>query len=185
MSNCLYCWNENNSCYKDFCSLICANKQKTKTNIDEYNKDPNICLWCWWWIIHIKWKLSETKRKKFCWISCSATFYNKPRKKIKVDYRIALREKIKEKWKNIIENWLFEPNMSQKEVKKYYIEKRWDRCEECWVEDWNNKPITIELHHIDWDCTNQSDENIILLCPNCHSQTDTYKSKNKNSKRRR
>jgi hypothetical protein len=52
-------------------------------------------------------------------------------------------------------------------------------CEECGTNIWNNKPITLQLHHKDGDNTNNKLDNLKILCPNCHTQTDTYGSKNK------
>jgi hypothetical protein len=46
---------------------------------------------------------------------------------------------------------------------------------------YNNKPLTLEIDHIDGKCFNNTLENMRFLCPNCHSQTDTYKAKNKSS----
>lgn len=43
--------------------------------------------------------------------------------------------------------------------------------------------IPLEVHHIDGDCTNSFEENLQLLCPNCHSLTDNFGSLNKESKR--
>ena len=60
-----------------------------------------------------------------------------------------------------------------------------DRCAICKLESWNNKKINLELDHIDGDRTNHIRNNLRLLCPNCHSQTDTYRSKNTHSKSKR
>ena len=37
-----------------------------------------------------------------------------------------------------------------------------------------NSPL--EVHHIDGDYTNNDEDNLELLCPNCHSLTNTYKN---------
>lgn len=50
-------------------------------------------------------------------------------------------------------------------------------CEECDISEYNNKPISLELDHIDGVSSNHNLKNLRLLCPNCHSQTDTYRSK--------
>ena len=50
-------------------------------------------------------------------------------------------------------------------------------CEECHITEWNGKPITIELDHIDGNRNNHSLENLKMLCPNCHSQTPTFRGK--------
>jgi Zn finger protein HypA/HybF involved in hydrogenase expression len=52
-------------------------------------------------------------------------------------------------------------------------------CEKCGLTEWNGKPIMLELHHIDGNRQNHLLKNLRLLCPNCHSQTDTYRAKNK------
>ncbi len=53
------------------------------------------------------------------------------------------------------------------------------RCERCGSTEWLGEPIPLELHHRDGDRTNNSLENIELLCPNCHAQTDNYRGSKK------
>lgn len=52
-------------------------------------------------------------------------------------------------------------------------------CEICKISKWLDNPIAFELHHIDGNRHNHSLDNLKLLCPNCHSQTDTFRAKNK------
>ena len=52
-------------------------------------------------------------------------------------------------------------------------------CAICDLSTWNNKQINLELDHIDGNRVNHEFNNLRLLCPNCHSQTDTYRSKNR------
>lgn len=52
-----------------------------------------------------------------------------------------------------------------------------NKCEICGITEWNGKPITCQLHHIDGNRQNNKLNNLIMLCPNCHSQTDNYCSK--------
>lgn len=61
------------------------------------------------------------------------------------------------------------------------IELRGLKCENCGLTTWLKQPIHLELHHIDGDKSNNTLENLLLLCPNCHSYTDNYGSKNKKS----
>lgn len=51
------------------------------------------------------------------------------------------------------------------------------KCEICGITEWQGKPISLQLHHKDGDNTNQELENLQILCPNCHSQTDNYAGK--------
>jgi len=53
-----------------------------------------------------------------------------------------------------------------------------DECEICGISQWNNKPICLELDHISGDKSDNSLENLRILCPNCHSQTSTFRGKN-------
>jgi 5-methylcytosine-specific restriction endonuclease McrA len=57
-----------------------------------------------------------------------------------------------------------------------------NQCAMCGINDWNGKSINLELDHIDGNRQNHTLRNLRLLCPNCHSQTDTYRAKNKSKK---
>lgn len=56
-------------------------------------------------------------------------------------------------------------------------------CEVCRISEWNNKPITLEVEHKNGNSSDDSPNNVCLLCPNCHSQTPTYKGANKGNGR--
>jgi len=53
------------------------------------------------------------------------------------------------------------------------------KCYECGIVEWNNKPLVLQLDHINGDNRDNRIENLRLLCPNCHSQTETFCGKNK------
>jgi hypothetical protein len=53
-----------------------------------------------------------------------------------------------------------------------------EKCEICGVEDWLGKRLAFELDHIDGNSNNHLLENLRIVCPNCHSQTETYRAKN-------
>lgn len=56
-------------------------------------------------------------------------------------------------------------------------------CEQCKIgPSWNNRPLVIQVDHINGDPFDNRKENLRFLCPNCHSQTDTFTSKNLKSK---
>jgi 5-methylcytosine-specific restriction endonuclease McrA len=53
-------------------------------------------------------------------------------------------------------------------------------CEHCLISDvYNNKSLTLHIDHIDGDWKNNIETNLRFLCPNCHSQTNTYGGRNK------
>jgi len=62
-------------------------------------------------------------------------------------------------------------------LKKHLIKVRGRHCEVCKNDKWFDKPIPIEVHHINGDRTNNGLENLLLICPNCHSFTDNYRSR--------
>jgi DNA-binding CsgD family transcriptional regulator len=55
-------------------------------------------------------------------------------------------------------------------------------CEICGIASWNGRRISLALHHINGDRYDNRIENLQLLCPNCHSQTDTFAGRNGRSR---
>ena len=52
------------------------------------------------------------------------------------------------------------------------------KCQNCGITEWLGKPITLQLDHINGVNNDHRLINLRFLCPNCHSQTDTYAGKN-------
>jgi Zn finger protein HypA/HybF involved in hydrogenase expression len=69
---------------------------------------------------------------------------------------------------------------------RLFDELKWEyKCGECGISTWNDKPLSLELDHINGINTDNRLTNLRLLCPNCHSQTPTFRAKNKASIRPR
>jgi hypothetical protein len=49
-----------------------------------------------------------------------------------------------------------------------------NRCEECGIEEWLGEPLSLNLHHVNGDGDDNRLVNLVLLCPNCHSQTPNF-----------
>tara|TARA_S200002703_G_C3603410_1_gene185251 strand:+ start:98 stop:505 length:408 start_codon:yes stop_codon:yes gene_type:complete len=94
---------------------------------------------------------------KYCSNSCQGKYQSKHRY---------------EKWKR------GDGKIGKHALKTNLIEEFGNICSVCDISDWNGNPLTMELDHIDGDPYNNTPENIRLICPNCHSQTETYKAKN-------
>lgn len=52
------------------------------------------------------------------------------------------------------------------------------KCAICGLSEWNGKTLSLELDHINGINDDNRLENLRFLCPNCHSQTTTYGSRN-------
>lgn len=61
--------------------------------------------------------------------------------------------------------------------KKILLRERGHKCESCLLTEWLGKPITLEMEHVDGNNRNNVKTNLLLLCPNCHSQTKTWRTK--------
>jgi hypothetical protein len=82
--------------------------------------------------------------------------------------------------KEKIRLWLDEgANLDHRRIKEYLIDTRGNKCYNCEITEWNNKSIVMDLEHIDGNSENNHIDNLALICPNCHSQTNTYKNRNK------
>ena len=134
--------------------------------------------------------ISNDKRKKFCNNSCSAK-YNNPKKK-KIKHCIYCNNVLKTGNKycsnacqglHIIDTSIKSGNFSSKTAKKYLILKN-NCCSICKILPiWNNKNLIFILDHINGNPYDNSLSNLRLVCPNCDSQLDTYKNKNKGNGR--
>lgn len=168
------------------------NERMMEEKLSTYNLSPTICKNC-------STKLEYEKRhNKFCGASCSASYNNvlKPKKATKkckhCDNSIRSQSmycsqkcqhdyEFSKKKENYI-NGLFDeygPNV----IKKLIIDIKGYKCEGCEITEWKNAPIVLELEHKDGISTNNHIDNVCLLCPNCHSQTPTYKGRNKGNGR--
>ena len=77
----------------------------------------------------------------------------------------------------LIENSTYTNNTSLK--KRLLDEKLKEyKCEICNISTWLNKPLSLQLDHINGINNDNRLENLRFICPNCHSQTDTFSGKN-------
>ena len=65
-------------------------------------------------------------------------------------------------------------------LRTYLLKRAEYKCEKCgcdWINPYSNQTI-LEIHHIDGDRTNNLENNLQVLCPNCHAMTPNYRSLN-------
>jgi hypothetical protein len=149
-----------------------------------YNQHPTLCKEC-------ATPLSYLKRKNmFCSSACSAKFNNVIRSKCnpiqncRVCGKKLSRRNISicRKCKSISDVEMRKKHggyIHSITLRSYYENQRGHICEECNLTTWRKKPITLNAHHIDGNTHNNKSENIKLICPNCHSQTPNFCSKNR------
>jgi hypothetical protein len=77
----------------------------------------------------------------------------------------------KKDWSNYTHNRCLKPHV---------VKTRGHQCESCKNTQWMGLPIPLELHHVDGDRTNNTHENLKLLCLNCHSFTKNFRNKKRN-----
>ncbi|MFI0988267.1 HNH endonuclease [Streptomyces exfoliatus] len=58
-----------------------------------------------------------------------------------------------------------------------------ERCAECGTgQEWNGRPLQLEVDHINAEWWDNRPENLRFLCPNCHAATDTYRGRKRRTK---
>ncbi len=73
------------------------------------------------------------------------------------------------------------PHPDRATIRKYLMEDRGYKCEvvNCGLSEWLGKQITLQVDHIDGNSADDSPQNVRLICPNCHSQTEFLGAANK------
>ena len=63
-------------------------------------------------------------------------------------------------------------------MRNYLLRSRGEKCENCQITHWNGKKISLHIDHVNGNRKDNRLKNLKILCPNCHSQTETWGIKN-------
>lgn len=151
--------------------------------ITRYSENPKQCC-------HCQTELSYEKRhNKFCDNSCAASYNNKLKEGKKQNICICGKPanckycsnkcQGEDRWTKIktkIEETGIAPAVG---TAKRFLLEQCDVCKICGIKDWQGCKLVLVLDHINGNATDWRIENLRLICPNCDSQTETYKSKNR------
>ena len=90
-------------------------------------------------------------------------------------------------WKNGKEDGLSGGFALSKRIRRYLFDKYDCKCQLCGWGEVNEYTglVPLQVHHLDGNCLNNSENNLQLLCPNCHSLTENFGSRNKNGNKGR
>ena len=165
--------------------------------IRQYNLNPKLCKTCQTPLSYEQ----LLQGNEFCKHSCSAMYNNKHRVIINRSNRREPQLCIVCKKETKPKRMFCEPNgkcdliyhmnrsrdngipIAKDTIRRYLLLTRDRVCARCGLSEWLGNTIPLESHHIDGNSNNNEDQNLELVCPNCHVFTDTYKGKNRGNGR--
>ena len=181
-----------------------GNETRARKYREKYYLNPNRCLNCNEIIQY------EKRDNKFCNHTCSGIYNNSRRnlgrkEKQKV-FCLSCNKEINsnsiycsnkcqcnhkyynyiDRWKNGLENGMSGPNSISTHIRHYLFKKYDNKCCKCgWskVNETSGK-IPLQINHINGIYTDNTEDNLELICPNCHSLTSTFMALNKGNGRK-
>ena len=111
---------------------------------------------------------TDILKRRIAELNCSTEHFRKQLQSVSAKYSL---EEI------LVENSSY-ANISRLKQRLINEGKMEYKCQKCWISEWLGNPLTLQLDHINGVNNDHRLTNLRFLCPNCHSQTDTYAGKN-------
>jgi len=175
---CEYCNSEHDGSFATgrFCNRSCACGFSTGHNRKEISKKVSNTL------------KGRKVHKEDCKCGfCECSRGNVPKSTIE-KFKEGNRRRHEKNREVLIRNWRNKEAVGYKKnfylklaIRDYIFEKYDNKCARCGWDEINQvtgRP-PLEIDHIDGDAENAWEDNLILLCPNCHALTPTWKALNK------
>ena len=138
-------------------------RQRRRENIATYAANPKRCGFC---AVALSY---DERDQAYCGHSCAARAHANPKPP-----KLSRAERLARHLRETPFDRLGEAH------KRVVIRtEQGGRCGGCDLAEWRDRPITLELEHKDGDRSNWARENLVFLCPNCHSLTPTWRGRNK------
>lgn len=170
------------------CSKNCLSlnfkKQRGINNLKKFELEIPKCKCC---SIPLTYEQFKCKNK-FCSHSCSAITNNKRTSILNLNIPIenvngmcehidTISNKLIISWKERLLNVSFD-DLGYETKRKRIITEQKNKCNVCGIDKWMNNIISLEIDHIDGNNKNNNRENLVAICPNCHSLTKTWRGRN-------
>ena len=111
---------------------------------------------------------TDILKRRIAELNCSTEHFGKQLQSVSAKYSL---EEI------LVENSSY-ANISRLKQRLINEGKMEYKCQKCGISEWLGNPLTLQLDHINGVNNDHRLTNLRFLCPNCHSQTDTYAGKN-------
>ena len=111
---------------------------------------------------------TDILKRRIAELNCSTEHFGKQLQSVNAKYSL---EEI------LVENSSY-ANISRLKQRLVNEGKMEYKCQKCGISEWLGNPLTLQLDHINGVNNDHRLTNLRFLCPNCHSQTDTYAGKN-------